>query len=417
MPLITNQSPNLIAFSAGSSFGQSASTGHTPKAPRPSRNQTAILWIMGTVILILLVMVIVLLASTKAASPIPVVSATPSAPPQPLLLMSETSSPAPVIFNTLPAPTQLPSLPPTTTVSPTIAPTLSLTPNSMASETPDGGPPSCTTAGQTWVRPADKMAMVCIPAGSFTIGMDQCDFAGCEKEVNGGNVNLSAYWIDRTEVTNSMFQEFVAQTGYITGAETLGASEVYGLLAPVAGANWRSPQGAGSTASANQPVVQMNWYSANAYCKWAGGMLPSEAEWEKAARGTDGRLWPWGNALPSEKLVNAADVNVPAPQSRTDQNDGYRYTSPVGAFPAGQSPYGLMDMAGNAWEWTRSIYRDYPYSPDDGREVRSLPEAGDKMVIRGGCWFDDYGAIRSTMRYGGLPEGSTNGTGFRCVLP
>ncbi len=89
----------------------------------------------------------------------------------------------------------------------------------------------------------------------------------------------------------------------------------------------------------------------------------------------------------------------------------------MGSYPAGASPYGVLDLAGNAWEWTRSIYRDYPYHPDDGREVSTAPAAGDKMVLRGGSWFDDYGSLRSTLRYGGLPLNTTDGIGLRCVYP
>jgi eukaryotic-like serine/threonine-protein kinase len=280
-------------------------------------------------------------------------------------------------------------------------------------------PPPCTGIGQTWVRPADHMLMDCVPAGSFPMGLKTCDFQGCEKEVNGGNVDLPAFWMDRTEVTNAMFLQFVSQTHFITDAEKAGSSEVYGQPRPVAGASWRAPQGPGSSLAGldDYPVVQMDWYAAHAYCQWAGGQLPSEAEWEKAARGTDGRLWPWGNTPPSSSLVNAADLSLPMPQARKDQNDGYRYTAPVGSFPDGQSPYGLMDMAGNAWEWTRSIYKDYPYKANDGREVQTAPAAGDRLVLRGASWFDDYGSLRSTLRFGGIPGGATDGLGFRCEKP
>lgn len=251
------------------------------------------------------------------------------------------------------------------------------------------------------------------------MGLAKCDFLGCEKEVKGGSVDLPAFWIDRTEVTNDMFQSFTSQAGYKTDEERSGYSAVNGQPQPVAGANWRSPQGPGSSIAAlgNHPVVQINWYGASAYCKWVGGRLPSEAEWEKAARGSDGRIWPWGNTPPSEHTVNAADKNLPFPQSRKDQNDGYRYTAPVGSYPAGDSPYGLADMAGNAWEWTRSVYRNYPYNPADGREIADQPASGDKVVMRGGSWFDDYGSLRSTLRYAGIPIGSSDSIGFRCMVP
>jgi formylglycine-generating enzyme required for sulfatase activity len=416
IPKSMNNRPRMFSFSGGPHSGQLRPGRSIPRAPRPDRRLNAIVWMMAVTIVILLVLVGVLLAKSLAEAPIPVLTGTPTA----LNLSLKTTvgtTPASKLVSQTPSLVFTPIVTLTLTAVPppvaTLSPTVQLTATALS------GAPECATIGQTWVRPADKMVMMCVPEGSFPMGMAKCDFAGCEKEVNGGNVNLPAYWIDRSEVTNAMFQEFVQQTGYVTGAEKSGASEVYGLLQAVAGANWQTPQGPGSSIAgkANHPVVQMNWYSANAYCKWAGGSLPSEAEWEKAARGSDGRLWPWGNTLPSDQLMNAADKNVPAPQSRMDQNDGFRYTSPVGYFPAGTSPYGLVDMAGNAWEWTRSILRTYPYVPDDGREIQTAPGPGDRPVLRGGCWFDDYGSLRSTMRYGGTPELSTDGLSFRCVYP
>lgn len=280
-------------------------------------------------------------------------------------------------------------------------------------------PPACTAAGQAWTRPVDSMPMVCVPAGSFIIGMKTCGFTGCAQEVNGGAVNLDAYWIDQTEVTNAMFALFVAQTGFFTGAERTGASEVNGISTPVQGADWRHPQGPGSSIDGkdDHPVVQMNYYAAAAYCNWAGGSLPTEAQWEKAARGSDGRLFPWGNEMPNERLLNAADSSLPVPWAQKDQNDGYRYTAPVGSFPAGDSPYGVEDMAGNAWEWTRSLYKAYPYNPGDGRELQTAPAAGDKVVLRGGGFYDDYGSVRSTLRYGAIPDLSHDAIGFRCAYP
>jgi formylglycine-generating enzyme required for sulfatase activity len=372
---------------------------------------------VAIIILILLLWAGIFLVNSLLAIPQPVVTPI-RALPSVQIKATDTPTIRPSLF---PLFTSTLALPPTETptLSPSPVPLATLSPTVQFTATRSSSPVSCTTVGQTWIRPSDQMVMMCIPAGGFQMGMDKCTFAGCEKEVNGGNVDLPAYWIDHIEVTNGMFQKFVLATGYVTGAEKSSASEVYGILTPVTGANWRFPQGPGSsiTAKANHPVVQMNWYSANAYCKWTGGRLPSEAEWEKSARGNDGRLWPWGNVLPSDQLMNAADKNVPEPQSRTDQDDGFRYTSPAGAFAAGQSPFGLMDMAGNAWEWTRSVYQDYPYDPNDGREIQTEPGPNDRPVLRGGCWFDDYGSLRSTMRYGGLPQRSTDGTGFRCVYP
>lgn len=321
---------------------------------------------------------------------------------------------------------QTPSTPAPGGIGSAVSQTLTVQAASISTLTPSltppnilGAPPACTAMGQTWLRPLDAMQMVCVPAGSFIIGMKTCIFVGCEKEVNGGTVNLNAFWIDQTEVTNAMFSLFVAQTGYVTGAERTGAAEVNGNPNPVPGADWRHPQGTGSSISGNDnhPVVQMNWYSASAYCKWAGGSLPTEAQWEKAARDGDGRLFPWGNDLPKGNLLNAADSSLPVSWAQKDQNDGYRYTAPVGSFPDGNSPYGVEDMAGNVWEWTRSIYKDYPYDPGDGREIQTTPGPGDKVTMRGGGFYDDYGSVRSTLRYAGIPDLSHDATGFRCVYP
>jgi len=232
-------------------------------------------------------------------------------------------------------------------------------------------------------------------------------------------VALAGYWIDRSEVTNAMFEQFTADTHFVTGAERSGASAVNGYSEAVPAADWRHPQGLTSSISGldEHPVVQLNWYAAQAYCQWVGGQLPSEAQWEKAARGSDGRLFPWGNEMPKGVFLNAADANLPVPWAKNDQDDGHRYTSPVGNYPAGASPYGVLDLAGNAWEWTRSLYRDYPYKLDDGRELSADPLQTDLVTMRGGCWYDDYGSVRATLRYGGKADQSTDGTGFRCVLP
>jgi formylglycine-generating enzyme required for sulfatase activity len=280
-------------------------------------------------------------------------------------------------------------------------------------------PPVCTSIGQTWTRPSDQMTLVCVPAGSFTIGLKTCEFNGCQKEVNGGTVKLAAFWIDRTEVTNAMYTLFVGQTAFVTGAERAGASEVNGISTPVTGSDWKHPQGPGSSIAGldDRPVIEMNYYDASAYCAWAGGHLPTEAQWEFAARGSDGRLFPWGSTMPDDTLLNAADSNLPAPFARQDQNDGYRYTAPVGSYPAGNSPFGVVDMAGNAWEWTRSLYRDYPYNPGDGREIAAALVAGDLVVLRGGGFYSDYGSVRSTLRYGAMPALSNDAIGFRCVYP
>jgi formylglycine-generating enzyme required for sulfatase activity len=154
-----------------------------------------------------------------------------------------------------------------------------------------------------------------------------------------------------------------------------------------------------------QPVVSVSWYEAAAYCRWLSAQtgdnyrLPSEAEWEKAARGDDGRSYPWGNRAPDETRANF------------DRAVGR--TTPVGSYPAGASPYGVLDMAGNVWEWTRSKYRDYPYDPDDGREEGSN-RSGARFVIRGGGWDYPSDLLRASFRFSLTPD--VHGSSIGCRL-
>jgi formylglycine-generating enzyme required for sulfatase activity len=161
---------------------------------------------------------------------------------------------------------------------------------------------------------------------------------------------------------------------------------------------------------ANHPVVNVSCQDAQAFCRWAGVQLPSEAEWEKAARGADGRIYPWGDAPPDKNLCNFG-MNV-------------KDTTPVGQYPAGTSPYGLFDMSGNVWEWTRSLwgkklyYWDfaYPYRPNDGREDLSAPDDV-RRVLRGGSWYNSAVDARCAARSVDGPRILNRGVGFRLVAP
>ena len=291
----------------------------------------------------------------------------------------------------------------TATATPTRTPTPTYTP------TPTPG------IGSTWTRPADGMVMVYVPEGEFTMGSNNGD--SDEQPVH--TVYLDAYWIDQTEVTNAMFTLFVERTGYQTDAEGIGSSYVFDGTNwnDVSGADWQHPQGPSSGLAGlnDHPVVHVSWNDAEAYCGWAGVRLPSEAEWEKAARGIDGRTYPWGNQSLAGNLLNFADINLNVDWADRNVDDGYQFTAPVGSYPAGASPYGALDMAGNVWEWVEDWYGETYYSQSPESNPTG-PASGQYRVLRGGSWVS-YGVdLRSAYRYWGGPDLRNYVIGFRCVL-
>jgi serine/threonine-protein kinase len=314
------------------------------------------------------------------------------------------------------------------------------TPADTDTPTPISDPLACTDIGQTWVSPKDNMVLVCVPAGEYRMGatdgsfewvLEDCmadgssrqdceSWYGDERPLHA--VDLDAFWIDQTEVTNDMFAQFVSETGHITDAEQRGKSRAFipseNIIDDVTGADWRHPLGPSSNILdlGDHPVAQMSWNDAAAYCEWAGRRLPSEAEWEKAAKGSDNRMFPWGNSGVAGDLLNLADRNLEHNWSDSSIDDGYTYTAPVGSYPAGVSPYGAFDMAGNVWEWIADWYRaDYyansPYANPEG------PESGDnKRLQRGGGWYSLGRQSRTTFRQWNRPNVSDGSVGFRCVI-
>jgi formylglycine-generating enzyme required for sulfatase activity len=199
------------------------------------------------------------------------------------------------------------------------------------------------------------------------------------------------FYIDKHEVTNAEYAEFLNAKGNQAegGVTWLEAGDKYALIAGRSG-RFSAKQG-----YADHPVVEVSWYGAKAYCAWAGKRLPTEAEWQQACQGRDGRTYPWGNTFDGTRL-NFADRNTSFKWSDKSVDDGYVRTSPVGSFRRGASPYGAMDMSGNVWEWTAS-------------------SSGSRRVVRGGSW--DYGASYAQCAYRDLdgPEIRDRSYGFRCT--
>jgi len=243
---------------------------------------------------------------------------------------------------------------------------------------------------------ASAAELVAIPGGTFTMG----DATG-ELDEAPREVAVRSFRIMRHEVTNRQFAAFVEASGHRTDAERSGFGHVWSARwRRVRGASWRRPQGPASTIAGleNHPVVQVSARDAAAYCAWRGLRLPTEEEWELAARGRDGRRYPWGNDAPvqqGERRANFGTVTCCAP----DPSDGFARTAPVGRYPRGASPFGLLDMAGNVWEWTSS-----PYAPRGG-----------ELALRGGGWGNDPYCLRASYRHGNPADIGLDMVGFRCA--
>jgi formylglycine-generating enzyme required for sulfatase activity len=226
-----------------------------------------------------------------------------------------------------------------------------------------------------------EIEWVTIPAGSLDMGSTDGD----EDERPVHPVSLREYRISRYPITNRQYEAYV---------RTAKAQS------PTYWDDGKVPEG-----KEDHPVVNVSWGDAAAYCRWKSEQtgavyrLPTEAEWEKAARGTDGRTWPWGDQFDPGKCNTA--------ESRKGG------TTPVTEYPGGSSPYGCYDMAGNVWEWTSSLYKPYPYQADDGRENANAAGA---RVLRGGSWLSPADSARSASRLRDTPDLRLRRVGFRCVV-
>jgi formylglycine-generating enzyme required for sulfatase activity len=260
------------------------------------------------------------------------------------------------------------------TASPVLSPTNTSTPLIPTSTQPP------LNIGSVLTSPKDNMTLLYVPAGEFTMGSDntQADESPAHK------VYLDAFWIDQTEVTNKMYSLCVAASVCKEPNNRVSAKNI----------NYY-----GNTAFNNYPVIYVDWNMASAYCAWADRRLPSEAEWEKASRGEDGRFYPWGNDAPSSSLLNYQNIVAD--------------TSSVMSYEAGKSPYGAYDMSGNVWEWVNDWYGNYSTSEPSNPLG---PVSGDARVHRGGSFLDTNNFIYSSKRDKGGPDFVSPNLGFRCAM-
>lgn len=245
-------------------------------------------------------------------------------------------------------------------------------------------PLACTEIGQTWVSPLDGMTLVCVPAGEFLMGAPAEDELAGADERPHHTVFLDAYWVDQTEVTNAMYALCVAAGDCPPPAADSSATRADYYTNPV---------------YANYPVLMVSWFQANAYCQWAGRRLLTEAEWEKAARGEESRLYPWGDQPADCTLANIQGC--------------IGDTQAVGLLPQGASPYGALDMAGNVWEWVADYYDDDYYAASPA-ENPTGPEKGNARALRGGSWDLAARHARADQRLFFNPAMTGIVFGFRC---
>lgn len=213
---------------------------------------------------------------------------------------------------------------------------------------------------------------------------------------------VAAFQMMRMDVTNEQFSAFVAVTGYRTDPERSGEGYVWrDGWQTVRGADWRHPEGRGSSIRGleNHPVVQISQRDAVVYCAHYGLRLPTEMEWERAARDGDGRRYPWGNAAPEDKVGHRRAKFGTLDCCAINKRDVYKWTTPVGLYPDGASPFGLLDMAGNVWNWTATPF----------------PGRYDMVTIKGGGWGNNPWGIRSSLRHPDPRDIGLDMVGIRCA--
>lgn len=251
---------------------------------------------------------------------------------------------------------------------------------------------------QEWTPDGKKLAaeriklpahdeMILIPAGEFLMGSNKkVDRVAYQAEMPQRSIYLDAYEIDKYEVTTIQYLKYVLAND----------------LPPQV--DWKFDGGNFQDTMVNHPIMHVTWFEADAYCKWAGKRLPTEAEWEKAARGGDNRRFPWGNVEPTAKHLNYNQRWI-----------GEKTLMPVGSYELGKSPYGVYDMAGNVWEWVNDWYDDHYYEKSPAKNPPG-PENGSHKVLRSSGWQVETPLVRIFTRVKSDPLIRNESTGFRCAM-
>ncbi len=297
--------------------------------------------------------------------------------------------------------------------------------------------PPAPDLGDTWTRPMDRMVMVYVPSGQFVMGSDdemlenvlvicneiyrqlyenaECKRSYFEHEQPPHTVLLDAFWIDQTEVSNAQFAAFLNEWGnQVEGPDRgpwLNLDSDFCQIELVGG------EFVPKNGYADHPVSEVTWYGAAGYCAWVGGRLSTEAEWEYAARGPDGLVYPWGDTFDGSRM-NYCDVNCSFKGwPDTAYDDGHAQTAPVGSYPRGASWRGALSLAGNVSEWVSDWYDEdyYAYSPINGPRGPDEPDFWYERVVRGGSWVDYSFLGRSTHRGSVQPSEAYLWLGFRCA--
>ena len=286
--------------------------------------------------------------------------------------------------------------------------TLSPKPTGIYMETPEFSktvPPSMTATpivspDETQVSPSDDMVIIYIPAGAYLMGSLETDTGVDNDEIPQHSVYLNAFWMDQTVVTNAMYARFLNEMGdQLKERSTWLDAGDEDVLIFQQGGIWKPIKG-----FENHPAVEVTWFGARAYCQWAGRRLPTEAEWEIAARGAvsggdNERIYPWGDEIDCDKAQYA--------------NCGGGLL-PVNSKPAGASPTGVLGLSGNTWEWVSDWYAD-DYYAESPSENPNGPTEGVTRVLRGGSWEYDWKHLRAANRRHNGPSVSMHDYSFRCV--